>query len=111
MAVLRALFVAIVAASLAMPPVAAADLGAGSSHEHAAATHAECCAPGQQCDKPAKGECGHDAACLLKCASASAAVTAPPTVTFKRLALSRSGLLAETVTGLSTNPPLPPPRV
>ena len=111
MAVLKAFFLALVVASLALPPVAAAKMHGQSSHEQSAAAHSECCPPGQGCDKQDEGDCGHDAACALKCASVSSALAPPASVSPKLSTLARTSVLADSLTARSTTPPLPPPRV
>jgi hypothetical protein len=112
MGIVKAFFLAIVVVSMALPPVAAAEMHGQSSHEQSAAAHSECCPPGQECDEPAKGDCGHDAACALKCApSVSPVLVTPASLTPKRLTLRRTNLLVESATARSINPPLPPPRI
>jgi hypothetical protein len=111
MAVLKALFLAVIVASLALPPVAAAKMGAAGSDAPAAAPHSKCCPPGQDCDKPAKGDCGQDSVCALKCASVSPALATPASITPKLSSFARVSLLAGSIAARTINPPLPPPRI
>jgi hypothetical protein len=112
MRVFRALFIAILAASLAIPPLAMAQahgsMAAGHS-EHAAGAAPDCCPQTQNCDKSKKSDC--DTQCALKCLSLSAAVL-PQWDSVPLLANSGTvTFVSQGAVHRSINPLLPPPRL
>jgi hypothetical protein len=110
MSVFRALVIAILAAALAMPPLAAAEAHASAARQHSEhSISLDCCPQGQHCDKSNKGDCGQDAQCAQKCADLATAVLAPSAAT--PFADNQSnGFYAERVALRAAGPSPPPPR-
>lgn len=108
MSFVRPILVILTALSVALLPVTGA--AARGFSAPSMSVHADCCPPGQDCDKDSKGDCTQDAACALKCASAVAVPLAlagtalPPDSSDKLAPGPRSNR------SLAPNLPLPPPR-
>ena len=112
MTLVRTIFVAVMALSVAALPVAGGMARAGMSHEMTlAAGQADCCPEGKPCEKKKTDDCGSMAGCALKCFNYSAAVTAPHAVQLTFSILEKSAFIVPGVPSPSDNPPLPPPRV
>jgi hypothetical protein len=117
MSVLRALFVAILAASIATPPLAAAEAHGGVARAAAHAEHSEhaaapdCCPPGQHCHKANSDDCARDVVCALKCLSLSAVVLPTWDAAIPRSTSRTANLLSEDAAYRVIHPPLPPPRI
>jgi hypothetical protein len=109
MRIARAILVTLTALSVAMLPAAVASARASSTEPISA--HADCCPPGQDCDKQAKRDCTKDAACALKCANASALTLAEIDVVHPSYLLPRLALVTGISGSFAPNPPSPPPRV
>jgi hypothetical protein len=110
MKALRALFITILALSIALPPVAAAEASVSPSGPHEIGASSDCCPPGQRCNKQ-KGDCGQDAQCALKCASLAADVLAPSNAATHFSHNPSNRVVAERVTLRVVGPPPPPPRI
>src|SRR6188474_2701110 len=110
MTLVRTIFVALVALSVAALPVAGGMARAAISHEMTLVGQGDCCHDGKPCEKKTD-DCGSMAGCALKCFNYSAAVTAPDAVQLTFSALEKSAFIVRGVPSPSDNPPLPPPRV
>lgn len=108
MRIARAILIALTALSVALLPAAVASARATSPQSISA--HADCCPPDQDCDKQVKRDCNKDAACALKCASASAVPLAEIDVVHPSYLLPRLVLVTGITGSLAPNPPSPPPR-
>jgi hypothetical protein len=105
---LRAIFVALFAIAVALPPVAG---GVAMAAPDADAAHTDCCPPGEPCESHKPKDCGQTAACMLKCFNLSAgfipiAALAPVDGTPEH-----ARPLTDSVAVLGEHPPLPPPRL
>ena len=110
MGTVRAIFVAILAFSVAMLPVAGAMARVNSHDLVVTASQADCCAKSMPCEKNTDG-CGSAADCALKCLNFSAVASAPIDIALAASPLGKSALAIQGVLSPSENPPLPPPRV
>ena len=113
MALVRTIFVVVVALSVAALPVAGGMARAAMSHGMtlaAGAGDSDCCHEGQPCKKKTD-DCGSMAGCALKCFNYSAALTAPHAVQLIFSSLEKSAFIVPGVPSPSDHPPLPPPRV
>lgn len=111
MTLVRTIFVAVMAFSVAALPVAGGMARAAMSHEMTlAAGDGDCCHEGKPCEKKTD-DCGSMAGCALKCFNYSPAVTAPHAVQLTFSSLEKSAFIVPSVPSPSDNPPLPPPRV
>ena len=110
MSFVRAIFVAVVALSVAALPVASGMARAAMTHDASlAAPQTECCPQHEPCEKKTN-DCGSVAGCALKCFNYSGTVTAPSVVALTASALEISALIVPGVPSRWDNPPLPPPR-
>jgi hypothetical protein len=107
MSIVRAILIAFIALSVAMPPLA----GAKATVHSSAAAQSDCCPDMAQCDKQAKGQCGGLAGCALKCSTLSAVTPMPSGLPFRLSPAHRVMVVTDGVSSRSTNPPSPPPRV
>jgi hypothetical protein len=104
----RAIFVALIALSVAAVPAAGGIALAAMSHDMTDA--GDCCHEGQPCKKKTD-DCGSMAGCALKCFNYSAVVMAPHAVQLTFSSVVKSAFIVPGVPSPSDNPPLPPPRV
>ena len=111
MSIVRAILIAFIALSVAMPPLAGAKANVHSPAGVSAAAQSDCCPDMAQCDKQAKGHCGGLAGCALKCSSLSAVTPMPSGLPFRLSPAHRVMVVTDSVSSRSTNPPSPPPRV
>ncbi len=112
METLRTLIIAAVALSLAVLPVSAVEMRSSMVGDMSGVTtQAECCPQSEHCESQAKKDCGHSAACALKCS----VLPATPLVMMNLPSLSNASpkpvVLNERLQARLDNPPLPPPRV
>jgi len=111
MVLVRTIFVAVVALSVAALPVAGGMARAAMSHDMTlAAGDGGCCHEGQPCKKKSD-DCGSMAGCALKCFNYAPAVAALDAVQLTFSSLLKSAFIVPGVPSPSDNPPLPPPRV
>ena len=124
MKALHAILVAVVAASLTVLPVSAAEMRTsmvagsmapdtkpvGPPHQ---ALHADCCHQSQPCDKKTEDEkdCGHSGACAVKCSVLTAATVSVMDVASPSLSSPEAAPFIEKLRSTREHPPLPPPRV
>ena len=107
----RAIFVALIALSVAALPVASGMARAAMTHQMTLVTGLiDCCHEGKPCQKKTD-DCGSMAGCALKCFNYSAAVTAPHAVQLTFSSLEKAAFIVPGIPSPSDNPPLPPPRV
>ena len=108
MSIARAILVILTALSVALLPAAVATAQVSTAPVMTA--HADCCPPGQDCDKQSKRDCTKDAACALKCASASAMPLAASEITsFPAPFVELTPIHLFDLSPAPT-PPSPPPR-
>jgi hypothetical protein len=111
MSVVRAILLALIALSLALPPVAGAKAFAYSPHGSSVAAQPDCCEKMEHCDKQAKGDCADFAGCALKCSNATAVVLMPSAILLRSSPALKLTLTPDTASSRSLIPPAPPPRV
>ena len=105
----RTFFVAIVALSVAMLPMAGG-IPSAAALEKSLAAPSDCCpTQGVPCDKKMPADC--DLACASACAVSAAAIVAPGELSPVPPVAERSLASAELLPFSSQSPPLPPPRL
>lgn len=109
---LRALLVGFIALSLAVLPVAAAQMrGSMVDGVTTAAADADCCHEADHCEKQTKNDCDRSISCELKCSVISATSVAGTNVSLPSRSRPELAPVIEHVTTALNHPPLPPPRV
>lgn len=111
MGIVKAILVTLIAASVAMLPVAGSMAYASVSGSSVLAMHSDCCHEGEPCKKEMPVDCGGLAGCLLKCFNFSTALTAPMTVMMTGGTSEKSLRVAGSIKAPIDTPPSPPPRV
>jgi hypothetical protein len=111
MSTVRAILIAFIALSVAMPPLAGAKSYVHSPAGLSAAAQSDCCPDVDRCDKQAKGHCAGLAGCALKCSNLSALTSIPSGFVFRLSPTHRVMFVTDSANSRSTNPPSPPPRV
>jgi hypothetical protein len=111
MGIVKAILVTLVAASVAMLPVAGSMAYASMPGASALAVHSDCCPAGEPCEKEMPRDCGGLAGCLLKCFNFSTALTAPMAMLIMGGASEKAQRIAEIIKAPTDTPPSPPPRV
>jgi hypothetical protein len=107
----RALFVAVVALSVAALPVASGMARAAMTHDASlAAPQTDCCPHHEPCEKKTN-DCGSVAGCALKCFNLTGIIVSGAVSKPNAEALARPALLSLGLNSNPTAPPLPPPRV
>ena len=108
---LRAIIVAVLALSLAVLPVSAAEMRSSmAAGTAAAATHGDCCSQSKPCEKQTKRDCGHSAACALECSVLSAMQVAAKDLVSPPKTIVELAALIPPLRSTLEHPPLPPPR-
>jgi hypothetical protein len=107
---LRAIFVALVAASVAMLPVAGSMAHAASVGTTFIADHSDCCQEGKSCEQPMPNGCGKIAGCALKCFNFSGTILSGVIANPIAEASVEPALAGLNPPSRPTAPPLPPPR-
>jgi putative hemolysin len=110
MRLVRAILIALMAFSVAMPPMAMAKAHVPSSDGVLAAAQSDCCPQGQHCDKQAKDDCAKFAECMLKCSGLSALPLLPGGVAFSPSASPEMPPTTGLAPARPSTPPSPPPR-
>ena len=105
---LRAILVFLVAASVAMLPLAGM---AEAARVGMYAAHPDCCPEGKQCEHQMPKDCGGSPECLLKCFQLTADITRSLPAMSGAKDAEKSAPFVESAKAQSPNPPLPPPRV
>jgi len=120
---MRSTIVAFIALSLAMLPVAGAQVRGFPSDGFRMSAHIDCCPHGQPCamqemahyakSDHAKGQCGDHAACGGKCPclGLTAVLSSPAGALPIPLPFMKTALMAESASSPAYIPPSPPPRV
>src|SRR5688500_12028872 len=103
MHILRAVLIALIAVAVALPPVAG---GVAMAAPEAVTAHNDCCPPGEPCESHKPKDCGHTAACMLKCFNLSAGVIALSDAAPSVAAPKHVGLAAKRLAAASEHPPL-----
>jgi hypothetical protein len=111
MSIVRAILIAFIALSVAMPPLAAAKSYVHSPAGLSASAQSDCCPDMDRCGKQGKGHCADLAGCALKCSSLSALTSMPSGFVFGLSPAHRVMFVTDSTNSRSTNPPSPPPRV
>jgi len=111
MRLVRAILIALMALSVAMPPMAMAKAHVPSPDGVLAATQSDCCPKMNHCDKQVQGDCAKLAGCALKCASPSALNLTPSGIALRPSPGHEATLVSDNANSRSPNPPSPPPRV
>jgi len=116
MSIVRAILIAFIALSVAMPQVAMPTVAEAKAHVHSpdgssVAAQSDCCLQMGQCDKHAKDDCAKFAECALKCSSLSAAILTTSGIALSPSPSPKATLLTGNASSRSPNPPSPPPRV
>ena len=111
MSIIRAILIAFIALSVAMPPLAGAKAYVHSPQGLSAAAQSDCCPDMDHCDKQTKGDCADLAGCALKCSSLSAVTPMPSGFVLRLSPAHRVIFVTDSASSRSTNPPSPPPRV
>ena len=110
---LRVLIVFVVAAGVALLPLAGGPVFAPSASTAEAASpmadHGDCCDHGGPCDTKKAGGCGSTAGCMVKCSAMSGPVLATSVVDAAPDGES-SHLVVQRLASIGDNPPSPPPR-
>ena len=109
---LRLLIVIMVAAAVAVLPLAGGIAHAPTATSDAAssiAEHGDCCDHGGPCEKKKTDGCGSTAGCMVKCSAMSAPVLATSIVGPTHNG-ETEGLLVQRLASTADNPPSPPPR-
>jgi hypothetical protein len=108
----RAILVALVALSLTVLPVSAAEMRSSmAAGPFDMLDHGACCPHSGHCEKQTKKGCDDSGACLLKCTvlpatqAAATDLASPPKASPKRVTLIAA------LHAVLEHPPLPPPRV
>lgn len=107
---LRAMFVALVAASVAMSPVAGSMAYASSVGTTLIADHSDCCQEGKSCDQQMPNGCGKIAGCALQCFNFSGTILSGVIANPLGEVLVEPALSSLSLPSHPTAPPLPPPR-
>ncbi|MEZ5829283.1 MAG: hypothetical protein R3D01_13290 [Hyphomicrobiales bacterium] len=109
---LRAIVVAVLAFSLAVLPVSAAEMrssmAAGMS---GTADQAECCPQAGHCEKQTNKDCGHSTSCALKCSVLPATQVAAKDLVSPPKTAPELAVVIPALRSALEHPPLPPPRV
>lgn len=109
---LRAIFVGLIAFSLAALPVGAAEMRASMVGEVSiAANHDDCCAETEPCEKHTKNECDQSGACAVKCSVVPATTVAGMDLVLPALTSEKEAPAIANLSSALEHPPLPPPRV
>jgi hypothetical protein len=108
MSIARAILVILTALSVALLPAAVASARPSAP---VISAHADCCPPGQDCDKQSKRDCTKDAACALKCASVSAMPPASSEIASVPASFVELAPIHLFDLSPAPTPPSPPPRV
>jgi hypothetical protein len=111
MSIIRAILIAFIALSVAMPPLAGAKAYVHSPQGLLAAAQSDCCPDMDHCDKQTKGDCADLAGCALKCSSLSAVTPITSGAVPHPSPVHKAIFTTDSATSRSTNPPSPPPRV
>ena len=110
MTLVRTIFVAVVALSVAALPITSGMARAAMTHEASlGAPQTECCPHHEPCEKKTN-DCGSAAGCAAKCFNFSGTVATPFVVAVNRSALEKTALIVPGLRSSMDNPPLPPPR-
>src|SRR3990172_8169311 len=104
MSIVRAIFAAFIALSLALPPVAVAKAHVPSPDGLSVAAQSDCCAKMDHCDKQAKGDCADFAGCTLKCSSFSAVAPTPSEIVRRPSPAHKATLGTDNASSRSLNP-------
>jgi hypothetical protein len=107
---LRAILVALVAASVAMLPVAGSMAQASSVETTLIADHSDCCQEGKSCDQQMPNGCGKIAACALQCFNFSGTIFSLVIANPVGEVLVQPAFFGVSLVSQPTAPPLPPPR-
>jgi hypothetical protein len=110
MSIVRAILIALIAMSLAMPPLAGANAYGHSPDGVSAAAQSGCCENMDHCDKQTK-DCADLAGCALKCSSLSAVASIPSGIMLRLSSAHKAIFGGDKSSSRSTIPPSPPPRV
>ncbi|MGI8725540.1 MAG: hypothetical protein ACR2J1_09385 [Methyloceanibacter sp.] len=112
---LRALIVVMAAAAVAVLPLAGGIVHAAPHAITEVASsmteHGDCCDHGTLCERKKPDGCGSTAACVVKCTTLSATVTATQAASRLSLVGEKTNFVVESLGSVRDNPPSPPPRV
>jgi hypothetical protein len=111
MRLMRAILIALMALSVAMPPMAIAKADMPSPDGVLAAAQSDCCPKMNHCNKQVQGDCAKLAGCALKCASPAAVNLTSSGIAFRPSPAHEAPLVSDNASSRSLIPPSPPPRV